>query len=86
MAVPTDVRIGSKLMTRWDEKPTNITFHSAPEIGTKAVKADNRASAALLRGLEAIGFEAHRVPVGDGMYEITITKLPEEDADATVQL
>lgn len=64
-------------MTGPFEKPTNIRFYSVPSLGAKEVKADERASGAILKGLQAIGFEAYRTPVSNGVYEITITKLPE---------
>lgn len=65
-------------MTGPFEKPTDIRFYSVPSLGTKAVKADERSSAALLAGLVALGFEAYRTEVDPGMYSITITKLGDE--------
>ncbi len=62
-------------MTGPFEKPTDIRFYSKPALGTKAVTADERASAAIVAGMESLGMEAYRTPVGDGMYSITVTKL-----------
>jgi hypothetical protein len=69
------------------DAPVDIEFTSEPSLGLKAIRVDADVAEALVKAMQKLGFEAEKVATEmNDLWRIWITKLPEWDADATVQL